>query len=293
MARLVLYATPICLVALAGLLYGVGGGENSRRQTGSVQIVGSETMRPVVTACAEEFMTRNPHADVVVKGGGSGEGIAALLHGLADLGMTSRNLSSRERDYAAAKGTEISVFELALDGIAVIVHRVNPVAALDLGQLRRIFGGAIQNWRELGGKPADVVVYARSPGSGTAALFGERIMGDTPYVASARQVPTNEAIVAEVAARPSAIGYTGLGALKGAGDRIKVLALRADAHSVTVSPTHEAIRSRTYPLTRTLYLGAAGTPSGTVKAFVDFCSSARGQALLQRAGYVSTSPTVR
>ena len=58
-----------------------------------MQIVGSETMRPVVTACAEEFMTRNPQADIIVKGGGSGDGIAALLHGIVDIGMTSRDLS--------------------------------------------------------------------------------------------------------------------------------------------------------------------------------------------------------
>ena len=77
--------------------------------SGSVQIAGSETMRSVVTTCAEEFMTRNPQSDVIVKGGGSGDGIAALLHELVDIGMASRDLTARERDYAASQGIRLAV----------------------------------------------------------------------------------------------------------------------------------------------------------------------------------------
>jgi phosphate transport system substrate-binding protein len=288
--RLVLYATPICLAAIAGFLYLSGSADGAAREAGSVQIVGSETMRPVVAACAEEFMTRNPQADIIVKGGGSGDGIAALFHGIVDIGMTSRNLSRAERDYAVAKGIEISVFELALDGIAIVVNRASVVAALDLGQLRSIFTGRVRNWRELGGADAEILLFARAAGSGTASLFGERVLGDDAYAASVQRLPTNEAIVAEVAAQYRAIGYTDLGALRRAGDRIKAVALRGDVQSPPVLPTAESIRSGSYPLARSLYLSTAGRPSGTVKAFLDFCSSASGQALLQRAGYVGIHP---
>ena len=283
---LALYAAPICLVALAALFYFGGGAETATPQSGSVQVVGSETMRAVVTACAADFMTRNPQADVIVKGGGSGDGIAALLHGMVDIGMTSRDLSGRERDYAASKGIEISVSGLALDGITIIVNRANAVTILDPGQLRNIFAGKIRNWRELEGGEAEILAFARAAGSGTASLFGERVLGEQPYGASVQRLPTNEAIVAEVAARPGAIGYTSLGALRGAAERVSVVALRTDPQAAPVAPTSEVIQSGHYPLTRTLYLGTAGKPSGTAKAFIDFCASATGQALLQRAGYV-------
>lgn len=230
-------------------------------------------------------MTTNPEADVIVTGGGSGDGIAALLHGIVDVGMTSRELSAREREFAASTGVDLSVVPLALDGIAIVVNSANTIATLDMSQLRNVFTGKAKNWRELGGSDREIVVFARAAGSGTASLFGERVLGDDAYPASVRALPTNEAIVAEVAAQPAAIGYTGLGALRTAGDRVKVLSLRADARATPVSPTPEEIRSKTYPLARTLYL-AAGAPSGTVKAFLDFCSSTSGHALLQRAGYV-------
>ena len=218
---LALLAIPLLLVVV-GFLYFTGQAAPGPL-FGSVQVVGSETMRPVITACAEDFMSQNPVADIVVNGGGSGDGVAALLHGVTDISMISRDLSDREREYATAQGIEISEFALALDGVAVIVNGANAIAALSLAEVRDIFDGRIRNWRELGGADGEIRVFARAAGSGTASLFGERVLGGEAYSASARQLPTNEAIVAEVAASPQAIGYTGLGALRDAGDRVKVI----------------------------------------------------------------------
>jgi phosphate transport system substrate-binding protein len=286
LVRPAILTTLLAAAVLFGVFRSNDGAENVALSSGSVQVSGSETMRPVVTACAADFMIRNPKADVIVKGGGSGDGIAALLHGMVDVGMTSRELSRRERDYAISKGIEIAVFELARDGIAIVVNRANTSTALDIGQLQKIFSGKIRNWQELGGGDAEIVAFARAEGSGTAALFGERVLGDDTYAASVQRLPDNEAIVAEIAKRSGAIGYTGIGALKGAGDRIKILALRTGSHPSPIAPTYDTIRSGDYPLTRTLYLGTAGKPSGAAKAFLDFCSSASGHALLERAGYV-------
>src|ERR1700741_2324222 len=88
-----LYSAPVLFAAVAAYFYFSGGSAGSAAHAGSVQVSRSETLRPVVTACAEDFMTRNPEADVIVRGGGTGDGIAALLHGLVDIGMISRELS--------------------------------------------------------------------------------------------------------------------------------------------------------------------------------------------------------
>jgi phosphate transport system substrate-binding protein len=292
-ARLALYAAPVLLAAAGAILYFGGAAQNAASLSGSVQVVGSETMRPAVTACAEDFMTRNPQADVIVRGGGSGDGMAALLHGMTDVGMASRELSQRERDYASSNGMELATFALALDGVTVIVNRANPVATLGLDQLKDIFSGKVRSWSELGGSDAEIVPFARAAGSGTASLFGERVLRDERYGPSVRYLPTNEAIVAEVATRPGAIGYTGLGALRGGGDRVKALPLYTEAPSAPVAATPEAISTQRYPLSRTLYLVTAGHPFGTAHAFIDFCLSANGQAMFQRAGYIGIKPVAR
>lgn len=287
--RPALYFMPVFGAGILLLLYVSQLTRTPTPATGSVQVAGSETMRPVVSACAEEFMTRNPRADIVVKGGGSGDGVASLLHGLVDVGMVSRQLSKRERDFAASKGMELVLTSLALDGVAVIVHRSNPVAALDLGQIRDIFGGKIALWPDVAGAGAEIVAFARAEGSGTASLFGERVLDGSPYAASVRRLPTNEAIVAEVAKRPGAVGYTGLGALRGVGDSVRVVPLRATADERPVPPAAETIRAGTYPLARTLVFGTLGPPAGPIKAFLDFCTGAGGRLLLQKAGYVVAS----
>jgi phosphate transport system substrate-binding protein len=276
----------VSLTGLAALLHFGGGSGRIAAATGSVQVAGSESMRPVVTACAESFMAKNPKANVIVRGGGSGDGIAALLHGLIDVGMTSRDLSKRERDYALSKAIEISEFPLALDGIAIVVNQTNPVAELSLAQIQAVFAGRVRNWRELHGEDREIQVFGRSAGSGTATLFAERIGGEAPYAASVENLPTNEAIVAEVAARAGAIGYTGLGALTGARDRIKAISLRDSQQSAAAAATPEAIRSGRYPLARILRFATAREVSSTSKAFLDFCLGASGQALVHRAGYV-------
>lgn len=284
--RPVLVLAAIGLV-VAGLLFNfVPKNDSSIPHAGALQVAGSETMRAVVSACAEDFMNRNPQADIIVRGGGSGDGIAALLHGIVDISMTSRELSRRERDYATSKKFEFSEFPLALDGIAIVVHRANPIAALDLAQLHGIFTGKIRNWRELQGVDGEIVTFARAAGSGTASLFGARVLGEEVYGGSIQHLPTNDAIVREVATRPGAIGYADLGAMRAGGDRIKVVALRRDPQSALAAAVPDDILSGRYPLARSLTLTTAGHPSGVAKAFIDFCLSANGQALLQRAGYV-------
>jgi phosphate transport system substrate-binding protein len=280
-----LVALPIFAFFFFGTSVDIG-----RPQTGSLQIVGSESMRPLVTACAESFMSTSPDADVIVRGGGSGEGISAVLHGLAEIGMSSRNLSQKERDYALANGLEFAVSELALDGIVVIVHPSNTVSGLDLLQIKGIYSGQITNWRDLAWVDREIVVYDRAPGSGTAALFAERVLDGKSSIGVDKELTTNDAIVEAVAGIPAAIGYTGLGAVRSAGDRVKTVAIRLDRHAPPVSATVEALRTGTYPLVRTLQLLNAGTLSDIARAFIAHCKGPDGQRLIQRAGYVGLEP---
>jgi phosphate transport system substrate-binding protein len=283
------FSTVLALAGLTAIFFLLREGQTIVGATGSVQVVGSESMRPVVAACAEAFMAKNPKADIVVKGGGSGDGVAAILHGIADVGMTSRDLTQRERDYAASKGIELSEFQLARDGVTVIVNGASRIAALDLDQLQAIFTGRIRNWQELGGDNAEITAFARAAGSGTASLFGDRVLKGAPYASSVTQLPTNEAIVTEVAGRAGAIGYTSLGALRTARTGVKPLALRIDEQLQAAMPTADDVRSGRYPLSRTLHLIGPGRATDTARAFVDFCIGPAGQSLVHKAGYIGSA----
>jgi phosphate transport system substrate-binding protein len=293
LAAALLLAAATALAGFGALPYFGGSSTNPASASGSVQIVGSESMRPSVSTCAEDFMTRNPEADVMVKGGGSGDGVAALLHGITDIAMASRELTQREREYARAKAIELTVYPLALDGVSIVVNRMNPVDDMSLKQLRDVFTGRLRNWGDLGAGMGEILPFARAAGSGTAFLFGERVLGEASYGTGVQRLVTNEAIVAEVASRPEGIGYTDLGALRRGGDRVKPVAVQADEQSSPVIASPESVSSGHYPLSRRLTLITAGSSSDTAKAFIDFCLSAAGQILFQRAGFIAAKPTLQ
>jgi phosphate transport system substrate-binding protein len=209
-------------------------------------------------------MSKHPHVDVVVQGGGSGTGVAALFNGTVDICMSPRDLSDKEREYASGNGFHLREYAIALGGIAIVVHPDNSLTQFSLDQLRQIFTGRARNWYEVGGVQPDIIVFARTVSSVTSALFLQHVQAGEDYAASVQQLPTNTAIVAEVANRPSAIGYSGLEAVQAAHGRVKVVALQAAPQSSPVSPILETIRSGSYPLARPLHFYTAGEPSGRV-----------------------------
>lgn len=291
--RVALYNLPMLVICVALFLHFGHTAETPPSLSELVQVAGSESMRPTIAAIAEDFMMRNPLADITVKGGGSGDGIAALLHGMIDIAMTSREVTLRERAYVVDKGLELSIVPLALDAVVIVINQANPITVLDFEQIRNIFAGRIRNWSELQGTETEIVPLARAAGSGTAYLFAERVLSADSFAGSVSHLPTNEAIVAQVAARPGAIGYTGLGALRGANERVRTIALRSNQRSPPMMATADSILSGSYPLSRKLSLATTGHLVATAKAFVDFCLSATGRTLFERAGYTEIQSAAR
>jgi phosphate transport system substrate-binding protein len=201
--------------------------------------------------------------------------------------MASRELSEKEHQYADKQGLKVRAFDVALDGIAVVIHPHNPAEILTLEQLGAIFTGMSQNWLDVVGAAYPITVWSRMEGSGTALLFRQRVLGDRNYDGVVHQMPTNEAVVTEVASRPWAIGYTSFGAVQGARGRVKSVALRTSPQAPAVPPTPETIRDQSYPLARILHLYTASEPTGVVRDFIDFCLSSRGQELVRKAGYLA------
>jgi phosphate transport system substrate-binding protein len=256
----------------------------------TVQIVGSETMRPLIAACAEAFMATRPQADIIVRGGGTGDGMAAILHGIGDVAMASRQVDSNEKEFARSKGIELAASVIALDAIALIVHRDNPVRSLTLPQIKAIFSGEVKDWSTLGGPSMGINLAHRAVGSGTAGLFEEKIsLRNRPP--SGKVFATNEEVVAEVASDVRAIGYTGLGALRLAKDKVISIGIVAEGDEAAIRPDEASIRSGTYPLTRQLSLVASRPMPTMMIEFIEFCSGTYGRTLVERSGYLGVERT--
>jgi len=282
-------AKVVLLVAIAGgvLSCSKKSEEPSTGAKRTVTVKGSDTMVQLVSTWAEAFMKAHPEVEVSVTGGGSGTGIAALLNGTTDLCAASREMAGQEKKALVDKGGKPVETVVARDGIAVVVNPQNPINALTLEQLKKIFTGAYTNWSQAGGPNENVIVLSRESSSGTYVFFQEHVLNKADYTNQARLMPATSAIVQAVASDKAAIGYVGLGYAAEAKGKVKVLAVKKDSASPAVAPSDETVKAATYPIARALYFYTNGDPSGPAKEFAEFCLSGAGQKIVQEIGFVT------
>lgn len=253
----------------------------------AIMIKGSDTMVHLVSVWAEDFMEQREQVNISVTGGGSGTGIAAIINGTADICASSRDMKQEEYDLAKQRGVTPVEIAVALDGIALVVNPSNPVSELTLEQIEKIYTGQYNNWNQVGGPDANIVVLSRESSSGTYVFFQEHVLGKKDYAPSVRLMPATSAIIQSVSVDRMAIGYVGLGYAEEAGDKVKMLPVRADAGAPAVMPTEAAVKSGEYSISRPLFLYTNGEPRGQVRQFVDFCLGPDGQRIVRETGYIT------
>jgi len=255
-------------------------------QTTYLTVKGSDTMVHLVSTWAEEYMKTHSGMEVSVTGGGSGTGIAALINGTTDICAASREMKESERARIAQGGSQAVETVVARDGIALVVNPHNPVEELTIEQLRKIYTGAYTQWSQVGGPAQDIIVLSRESSSGTYVFFQEHVLNKEDYAQTARLMPATSAIIQAVTTDRWAIGYVGIGYAVEAGERVKIVRVKADASSPAVTPSDATVKSGEYSIARPLYLYTKGAPTGAAKGFVDFCLSAEGQRIVRETGYV-------
>lgn len=248
-----------------------------------LKIKGSDTVLPLTQKEAEVYMKKNSGASIMVTGGGSGVGIAALLNGTTDIAQSSRKLKLDEKMKLGDAGKAFKETIIAYDALAVIVNPENKVTQLSREQLEGIFTGKITNWKEVGGDNMKIVVYSRETSSGTYEFFKEHVLKGKNFSPSALLMPATGAIVQSVSQTKGAIGYVGLAYLE---KEIKALKVSFDKGKTYVSPTVETAKSKSYPITRPLYYYYLTSVEKTVSPFVNFVLSPAGQQLVLTTGYV-------
>jgi phosphate transport system substrate-binding protein len=247
------------------ILVGVG----CQKSKAGIVVAGSTSVEPFAELLAEEYMLHHSGSHIYVQGGGSSAGIEAVRTRAAHIGMSSRSLMPTEKDLYAVP--------IARDAIAVIVHPENKVRDLTLTQIRKIFSGAVVNWKELGGPPRPIVLFTREEGSGTREAFQKLVMEKEEINLGSLVQDSNGAIRQVVANDPNAIGYISLGLVNK-----QVKALRIS----DVEPTVANIENGSYTLVRPFLFVFNDKPAGEAKAFVDFVLSSKAQKLLAQEGLV-------
>lgn len=259
-----------------------------------ITLRGSDTMVILAQYWADRYMKNNPNVRIEINGGGSSNGIASLLNGTTDIAASSRQLNHNELQLSRESADSYSLFRVALDGIAVIIHPDNTIDSLSIDDLKKIFTGQIDNFSSFGGEKTNIHCYGRINSSGTYEFFQESVLGNEDFNPAVQMLLGNASIADMVAKDKSAIGYVSLGYAVQRDD-IKILYLKRSPHSPAIAPAvdskpnYQVIRNNSYPLSRYLFLITLSQSSNDILEFIHFVQSPEGQQLVNEAGLISVT----
>lgn len=278
--------------------------EKASGVSGNLSSVGSDTLANMMTLWAEEFKQMYPNVNIQIQAAGSSTAPPALTEGTSQFGPMSRKMKPNEIEafekHYGYKPTEIRV---AIDALAVFVHKDNPITGLSIEQIDAIFssthkcgGKEINRWGDAGldGNWAakDVQLYGRNSVSGTYGYFKEKALCKGDFRANVNEQPGSASVVQSVSQSLNAIGYSGIG-YKTAGVKAVAISKKGDKF-IEASAANAA--DGTYPLSRYLYVYVNKHPNKDLspmdREFLRFVLSKQGQQIVEKDGYVPLPTSV-
>jgi phosphate transport system substrate-binding protein len=265
--------------------------------SGNLNSIGSDTLNNLMTYWAEGFKEMYPNVNIQIEGKGSSTAPPALISGTAQLGPMSRPMKPQEIDEFEKKyGYRPMELRVAIDALAVFVHKDNPIEGLTMQQVDAVFsstrkrgGAAAGTWGDLGltgewaSKPLSL--YGRNSASGTYGFFKEHALKNGDYKPTVKEQPGSSAVVQGIASDLNGIGYSGIGYLTSG---VRALPIAGDDGKLYAPDYANALKLK-YPITRFLYVYVNKKPGEEldplVKEFIRYVLSYQGQEVVVKDGY--------
>ncbi len=271
--------------------------------TGNLSSVGSDTLANLMAMWTEEFTHLYPNVNVQVQAAGSSTAPPALTEGTSNFGPMSRKMKDKELQAFEKKyGYKPTRIAVAIDALAVYVHKDNPIKGLTIPQVDAIFSSTrkckgkkdIKTWGDAGltgsWKNKNIQLYGRNSVSGTYGYFKKKALCKGDYKTTVNEQPGSASVVQSVASSLNGIGYSGIG-YKTSGVRAVPLAKKAGKPFIAATPENAA--NKTYPLGRKLWIYINKKPNHPLtpmqREFLKMVLSKRGQKIVIKDGYIPLS----
>lgn len=275
-----------------------GGSSGENAESGSepteVLVDGSSTVFPIMEAVAEEYQTENPDARVNIGTSGSGGGFEKFAAGETHISNASRPIDEEEKQALEDAGIEYTEFEIALDGLSIVVNKENDwVDQLTIDQLNKMWSadGGVTTWSDLNEEWPDEEIQFYSPGadSGTFDYFSEVVLGEKGHIRQDASMSEDDNVLVQgVTGSRNAIGYFGYAYYAENTDKLKAVPIvNEDGEAVT--PEAETVQSGEYnPFSRPLfiYVKHEALQDEAVYNFAKYALENAGQAA-EDVGYVA------
>ena len=271
---------------------------SSGKLSGDIRIDGSSTVFPISQAVAEEFSNEHGDVNVTVGVSGTGGGFKRFVSGETDISNASRTIKASEAQEAANNGVEYYEFQIAFDGLSVMVHPDNDfVTCMTTGELRDLWhrDSTVERWSDIRAEwPSDKIdLYGPDTDSGTFDYFIDEIVEEEDASRADYTASSNDNIlVAGIGGDENSLGYFGYAYYTENPDKLKLVAV--DSGQGCVEPTHETILGGDYfPLSRPLfiYVSKEELERPEMRAFVKFYME-NAFELSNEVGYVGLDTSV-
>ena len=270
--------------------------------SGKISSVGSDTLANLMTLWAEEFKREYPNVTIQIQAAGSSTAPPALTEGTSSFGPMSRKMKDKESAAFEAKyGYKATPIRVAIDALAVYVHKDNKLEGLSIPEVDAIFSATrkcgyaedIGSWSQLGSNLGSIQVYGRNSVSGTYGYFKKKALCKGDYKDQVNEQPGSASVVQGVTKSLNGIGYSGIG-YKTSG--VKALAISKKRDGQMIAATKKNAANGSYPLSRYLYVYVNKAPNKPMapldREFIKMVLSQVGQRVVVKDGYVPLPLTV-
>ena len=268
--------------------------------SGNLSSVGSDTLANLMTLWAEEFKREYPNVNIQIQAAGSSTAPPALTEGTSNFGPMSRKMKSKEIEaFEKRYGYKPTAIPVAIDALAVYVHKDNPIKGMTIPEVDAIFSSTrkcghdkdITRWGDLGLTGAwtkrDIQIFGRNSVSGTYGYFKKKALCKGDFKNTVNEQPGSASVVQSVSASINGIGYSGIG-YKTSG--VKAVPLAKKPGKPYVEATSENAITGKYPLSRFLYIYVNKKPNKPLspieKEFLKLVLSKTGQQVVIKDGYI-------
>ena len=273
--------------------------EKTSGVSGNLSSVGSDSLANLMTLWAEEFKKNYPNVNIQIQAAGSSTAPPALTEGTANMGPMSRPMKDSEiQAFEEKYGYKPTAVPVAIDALAVFVHKDNPIKSLTMQQVDAIFSSTrlcggdkdLKTWGDVGltgewaSKP--IQLFGRNSVSGTYGYFKEEALCKGDFKANVNEQPGSASVVQSISSTLNAIGYSGIG--------YKTSSVRAvplvDKHGQVEEANETNALSGKYPLARFFYVYVNKAPNQPLSPldaeFIKLVLSKQGQEVVMKDGYI-------
>lgn len=268
--------------------------------SGNLSSVGSDTLANLMTLWAEAYKKEYPSVNIQIQAAGSATAPPALTEGTSNLGPMSRKMKDTELAAFEQKyGYKPTAIPVAVDALAIFVHKDNPIQHLTMEQVDAIFSATrlcgakteAKTWGDVGvtgdlaNKP--IQLFGRNSVSGTYGYFKEEALCKGDFRANVNEQPGSASVVSSISSSLNGIGYSGIGYKTSS---VKTVALSKKGGTEFIEDSEENALNGKYPLSRFLFIyvnKAPNKPLAPLEAeFVKMVLSKQGQEVVIKDGYI-------